>query len=81
MEISIEQKILNWKNKIESDTVDKSRLEGEEVSINRRMKDEFNCENLDEAQKKIISLDESLIKLKQQLDKKVAEYDQLYTKS
>jgi hypothetical protein len=77
-ELPIEQKISKWKEEIERDKTDKARLEGENTSINRRIKEEFGCATISDAIDKVEAMKVSTEKLRLQLEQKVADYERLY---
>jgi len=78
--LSIEQKLLNFKESLGEDKTNKARLEGELTSIERRLKEEFNCETVEQAKKKFETLQTNTETLKNKRDNDILDYEEKYQK-
>lgn len=78
MKQGIEEKLLKWKHELEEHKVEKSRLEGQRTELLRRLKNEFGCDSIEVARKRLASMQTSLDKLNIQLEKGVEEYEEKY---
>jgi hypothetical protein len=70
---SIEQELLLLKEKIDNRKTDKAKLTGELESHYNRLKEEFGCNTLDEANTYLEELAEERDELKLQLDNGIEE--------
>ena len=77
---SIEQKILNFKESLENDKTLKARLEGELASIDRRLKEEFACETIEQAKEKLATLQTNTETLQTKLEEETLSYEEKYCK-
>uniref|UniRef100_A0A6M3M6N9 Uncharacterized protein n=1 Tax=viral metagenome TaxID=1070528 RepID=A0A6M3M6N9_9ZZZZ len=73
-----EEKLLQYKEKIERAKVELSQLEGEEKSLLRRLKEEHGLESVKEAKKKLDKLKAEGDEFEEKLEAKLAEIEQKY---
>lgn len=76
--MSIEDKIIKWKRQLEEDKSERSKLEGQMESIMKRIKEEHNCNSIEELEKELDKLQNNLNRLTERRDKLVAEYEEKY---
>lgn len=73
-----EKQLLLWKKELEQQKVENSRLEGQQTELLRQLKEEFDCDNIEEAKKKLVVMQGNLKKLESQLEEGVKEYEKEY---
>lgn len=75
---NITQKILNYKEQLEEAKNEKNREEGKISTLESRLKKEFECSNIKEAEEKIEELDEDIIKKDKELNKIINKIEEDY---
>ena len=63
--------LLSLKRQIEVDKEKKARLEGQLASLMDRLKKEFDCETIEEAQKKVSKLNKDIERLTKSVKEKI----------
>ncbi len=73
-----EEQLLLWKKELEQEKIDNSRLEGQQAELLRQLKEKFDCSSIEEAKKKLITMQSNLNKLQTQLEEETKEYEEKY---
>lgn len=68
---ALANQLLSLKRQIEVDKEKKARLEGQLASLMDRLKKEFNCETIEEAQKKVSKLNKDIERLMKSVKEKI----------
>ena len=68
---ALANQLLSLKRQIEVDKEKKARLEGQLASLMDRLKKEFNCETIEEAQKKVSKLNKDIERLTKSVKEKI----------
>jgi len=64
--------LLNLKNRIEEAKEERTRLEGQLEQLQKRLKEDFNCDTPEEAEAYILELESQASKLEQEVSEGVA---------
>lgn len=76
--IVLADQLLKLKRQIEVDKEKKARLEGQLVSLEARLKKEFDCDSIEAAKAKVLKLDKDIQKLAVQVKEKISAIRQEY---
>lgn len=75
---ALANQLLSLKRQIEVDKEKKARLEGQLASLMDRLKKEFDCETIEEAQKKVSKLNKDIERLTKSVKEKIDTIRQGY---
>lgn len=73
-----EKQLLNLKNEINEAKTKVSELTGEKQALLRQLKEEYGCKTIDEAQKKLKSLQKEIEKLEESIEQGIEELETKY---
>jgi hypothetical protein len=72
------KELLQLKDKVTDAIAAENRLNGQLDMLNKRLKDEFKCNSVDIATKKLDSITAEIDKLDKQIEEKLEELNELY---
>jgi len=72
------KKLLNMKSQIDKGKLDKARLEGEQESLFKRLKEDFGCKDLKAAELKLSQMDKDIDAKESQLKKGIERLETQY---
>lgn len=78
---NIEKKILEWKEDLEANKNNKSKLEGKREEILRRAKSELGCSSIEELEEKLKNSQRSIDLLSVKLENLYKQYKEKYESS
>ena len=72
------EKLLKMKEQVESAQRKVAELDGQLKSLNKRLKEEFECEDLESADKKLAEMDKDLVAKEKQLASGIHQLEEEY---
>lgn len=76
--MSSEQKLLKIKEEIDSAKVELSKAEGKKDVLLSQLKSQFGCSSIEEAEKKVKTLEKSIAKLLASIEEGLLEIEEKY---
>jgi uncharacterized protein YukE len=74
----IEQDLLDLKKEITDAKEEVAGLKGQQTALMKQLKDDWKCNSIEEAEKKIAQMEEAVEKLQDQIDEGVEELQEKY---
>jgi phage shock protein A len=71
--VSIEQELLDLKKKVDNARSEEERLTGQKTQIMRQLKDDYDCDSVEEAEKKLSRLKKQVENLDEELEEGVKQ--------
>jgi pyridoxal biosynthesis lyase PdxS len=76
--MTILEQLTLWKENFEEKKLEKVRLEGERAQLLRNLKEEFGCDSVEEAKKRLNSYITNIKKIDKQLEEEAKNYASKY---
>jgi len=73
-----EEQLIELKNKVEKAKLELAELKGSKKHLTKRSEDDWNCNSLTQANKKLQEFNNSITKLDKQIDEGIKELEEEY---
>lgn len=73
-----EQDLIDLKGEIDEAKTKVSELNGQKTALMKQLKETWGCDSLEQAEKKLGSLNTQILNIKEKIDKKTTELEEQY---